>query len=71
MTIPTANPTLKHCDGCALVFINGRKCHEAGCPEAWKDKPVACRICGYEFLREVRFQSVCEDCADDQTREEE
>jgi hypothetical protein len=26
------------CDGCTPSVINGVLCHEAGCPEAWRDR---------------------------------
>jgi hypothetical protein len=51
------------CDGCNPSRINGVLCHEAGCPEAWRDHAVACRECGCDFYPEERFRRVCEDCA--------
>ena len=50
------------CDGCDPSRINGMLCHEAGCPEAWRDHAVECSECGCAFYPEVRFQRVCEDC---------
>jgi hypothetical protein len=38
-------------------------CHEAGCPEAWRDHAVKCSECGYDFYAGDWFQRVCEDCA--------
>lgn len=33
------------CDYCAATTINGKLCHEHGCP----DKPRPCRWCGRSF----------------------
>lgn len=32
---------LQHCgcDGCNVGTVNGKLCHETGCPEAWRDAP--------------------------------
>jgi hypothetical protein len=43
-------------------MIQGVFCHETGCPEAWKDKPVTCSECGFDFVPEERYQTVCTDC---------
>jgi hypothetical protein len=51
------------CDGCNPSRINGVLCHEAGCPEAWRDYPVECDECGHEFYTDEQHRSVCEDCA--------
>lgn len=52
------------CDSCDALFINGVKCHELGCPEAWKDYGRDCRSCGSEFRPESRDQTFCDDdCA--------
>ena len=51
------------CDGCHPSRINGVLCHEAGCPEAWRDHAVECRECGCDFYPEERSRRVCEDCA--------
>lgn len=49
------------CDGCQIAYINGVRCHEHGCPEAWKDKPVECFECGCDFLPTERGQRICSD----------
>jgi hypothetical protein len=51
------------CDGCNPSRINGVLCHEAGCPDAWRDQAVECSECGSDFSPEERFRRVCEDCA--------
>lgn len=53
------------CDQCDAVMINGVKCHEAGCPDAWRDRQVECLFCGSEFIRDDKYQKLCdESCAD-------
>lgn len=45
--------------------INGVRCHEAGCPDAWRDQIRECLFCGTEFNPEVRSQTCCDEgCAD-------
>lgn len=51
------------CDGCKPATINGRMCHETGCPDAWKDSAVDCHDCGCGFRPQERFQRICDDCA--------
>lgn len=50
------------CDSCACVCINGHKCHEYGCPDAWMDMLRDCKWCGIEFKPE----SSCQTCCDSQ-----
>lgn len=57
------------CDGCSPSMINGVLCHETGCPEAWRDIPKACFVCGCDFLREGRFDTICPDCSDPDDRD--
>ena len=53
------------CDSCEIMDINGVRCHETGCPEAWKDETRECKWCGSEFVPEEREQIVCdESCAE-------
>ena len=53
------------CQSCEVVRINGVKCHEIGCPDAWKDYAVECKWCGREFVPEERGQKFCEEsCAE-------
>lgn len=53
------------CQQCRSVRVNGRPIHETGCPDAWRDQPKACFVCGYTFMRTERYQSTCPDCAAD------
>lgn len=50
------------CDGCELAVINGRLCHEIGCPESWRDAEFECRECGCDFIRSERDEIVCPGC---------
>ena len=55
-----------HCNSCEVLVINGIKCHEHGCPEAWRDEIRECKWCGTEFHPEDREQVFCsESCAED------
>jgi hypothetical protein len=56
------------CTACQLVVINGVRCHEHGCPEAWKGKKHSCTECGCEFTPETRFQVLCKGCLEDRPR---
>jgi len=53
------------CDSCEVLYINGIKCHEQGCPEAWKDYERECKWCGTKFKPEHSRQDFCdESCAE-------
>jgi hypothetical protein len=53
------------CESCQLVSINGIKCHEQGCPDAWMDYPRECLWCGAEFEPEDEGFTCCsDDCWD-------
>jgi hypothetical protein len=52
------------CESCEVLYINGVKCHEHGCPDAWKDHSKACFECGFDFQPETQYQRVCADCQD-------
>ena len=55
--------TRGQCNDCEVVYINGVRCHEAGCPIAWVDHLRVCEWCGSEFMPEERYQQCCdEDC---------
>ena len=47
------------CDGCNPAMINGRLCHEHGCPDAWRDYTIECYGCGCDFQPEYRNQTYC------------
>ena len=53
------------CDGCSPSMINGVLCHEGGCPDAWRDRAVACFECGCDFYQTERYQRTCPDCGDE------
>ena len=54
------------CNSCEVMYINGIRCHEHGCPEAYKDELRECKWCGCEFEPEDRYQNFCsEECAAD------
>ena len=48
------------CQSCECVYVNGVKCHEHGCPDAWKDYTRQCLWCGQEFKPETEHQEFCE-----------
>lgn len=53
------------CHSCEILYINGFRCHETGCPDAWKDYIRECKWCGSKFKPENKFQHFCcEDCAE-------
>jgi hypothetical protein len=47
------------CNSCNVLYINGVKCHERGCPEAWKDEERECKWCGNKFKPEKQYQDCC------------
>lgn len=50
------------CDSCEVLYINGVKTHEHGCPNAWKDYNKECRICRENFKPKFKAQEYCYDC---------
>jgi len=53
------------CQQCQIVHINGVKCHEQGCPDAWMDYTRDCKYCGCNFKPESKSQDICsQECAD-------
>jgi hypothetical protein len=53
-----------NCRQCEAIAINGRLCHETGCPIAWETETRECKWCGAKFVPEGRWQQYCdEDCA--------
>lgn len=47
------------CKSCEVLYVNGLKCHEIGCPDAWKDYTLECKWCGATFKPEERHQECC------------
>jgi len=58
------------CDQCVIVHINGVKCHESGCPVAWRDYAHECGECGTDFRPDSKYQSVCDGCVYDLATDE-
>lgn len=53
------------CDQCEILYINNIKCHEHGCPDAWKDYLRECEWCSADFKPETCDQVYCSDsCAE-------
>lgn len=50
------------CDSCEMLTVNGVPTHEHGCPKAWMNRKKKCFECGFDFVPENRFDSVCQDC---------
>lgn len=52
------------CDSCSPSRINGVLCHEAGCPDRWKDYAKECSECGRNYYAEHRGPAgMCTRCA--------
>ena len=52
------------CQQCEVIYINGIKCHEQGCPIAWQDYTRECKWCGQDFKPEEQQQQCCDnECA--------
>jgi len=49
------------CDSCNVMIINGVVCHEAGCPDAWRDEERECQWCGQKFIPEDKHQRCCSE----------
>lgn len=47
------------CNQCEVLYINGVKCHETGCPEAYKDTTKECFWCGAKFTPEHKHDRYC------------
>jgi len=56
------------CPACEVSMINGVRCHEHGCPEAWRDSIKTCRECGCDFKPENSEQCLCTGCMADEYR---
>jgi hypothetical protein len=50
---------MARCPSCQILYINGLRCHETGCPDAWKDELRSCKWCGAEFKPENEHQECC------------
>ena len=54
------NKMKEYCGSCDLLVINGLKCHEFDCPDAWRDYERECKWCGTKFIPEEKDQDCCE-----------
>jgi len=53
------------CNSCEIMYINGIRCHERGCPDAWEDEIRICKWCGSKFTLEEKHQTCCSiECAE-------
>ena len=53
------------CQSCEVTYINGVKCHEHGCPDAWQDEVRECKWCGTFFQPADHYQQFCDvSCAE-------
>jgi hypothetical protein len=52
--------TKTRCDSCEIVYIQGVRCHETGCPQAYTDETRECANCGTDFSPEHNHQSTCD-----------
>ena len=51
------------CCSCEVLMINGFRCHETGCPAAWKDQVSECKECGSVFEPDGPCDRFCSaDC---------
>ena len=64
--------TRERCHSCEIMYINNVRCHETGCPDAWRDTPIPCFECGCYFIPEedpgspsARRYVICPDCLKD------
>ena len=48
------------CNSCEILYINGVRTHETGCPEAWRDETRNCKWCGTPFKPEEKGQLCCD-----------
>lgn len=53
--------TRRRCAQCQVAYIDGVRCHETGCPDAWQDETRECRECGSDFRPEDCHQIFCDD----------
>lgn len=49
------------CPSCEVLWVNGRKCHESDCPDAWRDSRRSCQWCGTRFTPSEPNQTCCDD----------
>lgn len=61
--VRTELQTRPRCGSCEEIRINGVRCHEPGCPDAWRTTILTCAWCGQEFIPDERGERCCSpDC---------
>ena len=54
------------CNQCDCLIVNNIKCHEIGCPNAWKDEIKKCKWCNSNFSPYKKDQEFCcQQCCND------
>ncbi len=48
------------CESCEILSINGVRCHEHGCPDAWRDETRECLFCGQAFQPADQHERTCD-----------
>lgn len=49
------------CPQCQILYINGLRCHETGCPLSHEGTTRECVECGRRFTPDQGFQHWCDD----------
>jgi len=49
------------CNSCEILYVNGIRCHETGCPDAWEDEIRTCKWCGNTFKPTQPTQEFCDN----------
>ncbi len=63
--IAVVDDAVEQCVSCDVMVINGIRCHELGCPDAWMDYLRKCKWCELEFYPIEESQVVCSrECAE-------
>ena len=57
------------CPDCEVMVIQGVRCHESGCPSAWKDAVRECVWCDQEFQPLFKQQIFCSEDCDSESKE--
>lgn len=50
---------MSQCPSCQVLMIQGVRCHEPGCPDAWRDEVRVCHECGSNFTPTSSRQLEC------------
>jgi hypothetical protein len=52
--------TQMNCNSCEVLYIQGVKSHEHGCPVSYQDELRECKECGSTFTPEHNQQNTCD-----------